>query len=221
MENTHPQNKITPKKQMINFRPSREVSSVRSGDVCPSSGAFFILKTLIPIIYRKLLHAKGLRNLPFYSLLTIKVVSVYIFLFLFTFSAYAKPTLNLPNWEIKIARIIIIESSGNPLAYNKNSGAVGICQITQICLDDYNFYNQTDIKLDELYNPELNKKVAEWYLNKRIPTMLNYYNIEDTVENRLFAYNAGIGKVKKGIMPLETKNYIKKYENPELIKNAD
>ena len=120
--------------------------------------------------------------------------------------------------KIAIAVIIVIESGGNPLAYNKKSGAVGICQITQACLDDYNYYHQKKIKLEDLYDSKLNKQVAEWYLNKRIPTMLDYYAIEDTVENRLIAYDWGIGnlrKYKKGKikeLPKETKDYIEKYK---------
>ena len=42
--------------------------------------------------------------------------------------------------------------------------------------------------------------------------MLKHYKIEDTVRNRLWAYNADIGRVLDGNMPNETKNYIVKYE---------
>jgi soluble lytic murein transglycosylase-like protein len=105
-----------------------------------------------------------------------------------------------------------IESRGNPVAYNKKSGARGLYQITPICLKEYNNFHpkQKYTKLD-LFRPDINKKIAEWYLNKRIPQLLKYYGLPVTIENTLWAYNAGIGKVVKNIQPTETKNYIKHY----------
>ncbi|MFW6311629.1 MAG: transglycosylase SLT domain-containing protein [Nanoarchaeota archaeon] len=119
--------------------------------------------------------------------------------------------------DIKINMDIIkeIESSGNPQAYNQTSGASGLYQITNICLNDYNHYHTIQYTKDQLFNPEINYKVADWYINKRIPQLLEYYNLPDTVKNRLIAYNAGITKVKAYMLnkkiPQETKNYIKKY----------
>ena len=111
--------------------------------------------------------------------------------------------------EVDMSIIAQIESGGNPYAYNPKSGAVGLYQITPICLEEYYLDGLT---MADMYNPQLSLKVANWYMNRRIPKMLKYYNIPDTIENRLFAYNAGIGKVIKGIKPKETINYIKKYK---------
>ena len=127
-----------------------------------------------------------------------------------------------PAAEIDLSIIATIESSNNPLAYNEDSGARGLYQITEICLKDYNQYakrpaNAPILRLEALFSPEINKKVAQWYLNKRIPQLLSFYHIEDTIDTRLFAYNAGIGRVIKGIMPRETRNYILKYQR--LAKN--
>lgn len=131
--------------------------------------------------------------------------------------------------EVNMDIIAQIESNNNPNAYNYKSGARGLYQITEICLKDYNELNGTyqdiysgigikevnkklnNITIEQLFNPVINRRIAEWYLNKRIPQLLAYYNIEDTLDNRLWAYNAGIGKVVKGICPKETRNYIKKY----------
>ena len=112
---------------------------------------------------------------------------------------------------ICLSAVQAIESSGDPLAYNKHSGARGLYQITEICLADYNQYHTQQYTLEQLYDPEINEKIAAWYLLVRIPQMLDHYNIIITPDNILWAYNAGIGKVRKGIMPEETKNYIKKY----------
>ncbi len=112
---------------------------------------------------------------------------------------------------VNLSIISQIESSNNPNAYNKRSGAVGMYQITKTCLDDYNASNYPKFELKAMYNKKCSKIVANWYLNEKIPFYLKHYGLKDTIENRLWAYNAGIGKVKRGVMPKETKEYIEKY----------
>lgn len=116
--------------------------------------------------------------------------------------------------EVRVDMGIIadIESSGHPDAYNRHSGAVGLCQITAVVLKEYNIKHKTGHTMKELYTAGFNMAVADWYMNVRIPQMLRAYNIEDTTRNRLWAYNAGIGNVVKHRMPEETKSYIVKYE---------
>ena len=113
---------------------------------------------------------------------------------------------------IDISIIAMIESGGNPLAYNKKSGAIGLCQITKPVLIEFNRHFKQHYTTKDLYNGRINVLVADWYMNHRIPQMLKHYKIEDTVRNRLWAYNADIGRVLDGNMPNETKNYIVKYE---------
>lgn len=67
-------------------------------------------------------------------------------------------------------------------------------------------------------NYQKSSQVADYYLNTRIPQMLTYYNIPDTLETRLGAYDWGIGNVKKAWerhgedwlthSPTETQDYI-------------
>ena len=135
-----------------------------------------------------------------------KLKLVLIFLIIFQTNIYGQPLINLN-------KIKQIESHGNPLAYNKSSGARGLYQITQICLDEYNNYNNKSYNSNDLFIPSINEAIASWYLEKRIPQMLKYYNLEVTVENILWAYNGGIGKVRKNIMDKETENYIEKYKH--------
>jgi soluble lytic murein transglycosylase-like protein len=114
--------------------------------------------------------------------------------------------------EINMDAIIQIESSGNALAYNKKEGAVGLCQVRKPVLTEFNnkFHRNYDMK--DLLVDQVNVMVADWYMNTRIPALLNHYHIKDTVENRLWAYNAGVGNVIKKRMPETTKSYIVKYE---------
>ena len=118
--------------------------------------------------------------------------------------------------KVILSIIILIESGGNPLAFNKKSGAMGLCQIRKICLDDYNLYHPHNaIRPQDLFTKKYNLKVAGWYLNHRIPQLLKHYGIKDTIDNRLWAYNAGFKKVVMGVMPVETEEYIRRYHKIE------
>lgn len=112
---------------------------------------------------------------------------------------------------IDLNKIAIIESSGNPLAYNRNSGATGMYQIMPIVVKEYNNTFRSDLRVKDMFNSEIALTVSNWYINSKIPEYFRIYKIKDTVENRLWAYNAGIGLLKKGIKPLETRKYIAKY----------
>lgn len=112
---------------------------------------------------------------------------------------------------VDMDKIATIESSNNPLAYNKGSRATGMFQITPICLKDYNIMNGTSYKLKDMFNPVLGFKVASWYMNKRIPQLLKHFKKQDTLVNRLVGYNCGVGCIGKPL-PMETVQYIKKYE---------
>ena len=131
--------------------------------------------------------------------------------------------------EVDMSIIAQIESSSNPMAisYKGAKYGRGLCMISEICLKEYNelvgvpklvvinkcrVVRAQPITKSELFISGTNLKIAQWYMNKRIPQMLRYYGVEDTVKNRLWAYNAGIGRVVNGIMPKETKRYIEKYK---------
>lgn len=124
--------------------------------------------------------------------------------------------------KINLSAIVKIESDGNPKAFNKKSGARGLCQITEVCLAEWNRNNPRDRhSIGDLFNPSINQKIASWYLSKRIPEMLVAYGFEVTIENVLTAYNWGIGNLVKlqapgnrfKPVPVETENYITKYKS--------
>ena len=118
-----------------------------------------------------------------------------------------------------------IESDGDPRAYNTRSQASGLYQITPIVLRDFKefvpFLNWkpaamqklTTLTVDDLFDPNINKLIAEWYLTIRIPQMLEHYKKPVTNRNILISYNAGIAYVVNDKpLPLETVNYLKKYQ---------
>jgi len=140
--------------------------------------------------------------------------------------------------DIDINQIIKIESNGDPNAYNKKSGCIGLMQINPNgALADWNVKENKKMyelacapdgqnpyrpecnqkySIGDLYNPTINVKIGSWYINTKIPEYLKAYGIEDTVNARLACFNWGIGNYRKYLkgeikMPKETKNYILKY----------
>ncbi len=108
--------------------------------------------------------------------------------------------------------VVDVESAGKPTA-TSIAGARGLMQITQPALTDYNRVVGTELSMDDMYDPSTNMKVGKWYLSVRIPQMLRAFKVPNTLDNRLWAYNAGIGRVVEGVMPTETKGYIGKVKS--------
>lgn len=136
-------------------------------------------------------------------------------------------TQTLPKaWShpIDMGAIKQIESSGDQYAYNAKSQAKGLYQITPVCLKHFVQFHEnrtllaalnSDVwhanryKGEELFDPQFNRFVADWYMNWLFDRCL-------TVEDTLVAFNWGIGNWKKwdgriASLPKETQNYLKKY----------
>ncbi len=110
--------------------------------------------------------------------------------------------------------IQIIESNGNKKAVSFKD-AKGLMQITNICLKDYNKLNNTNYCENDLFIPEINVNIANWYLSTRIPQLLIEKNIKINVMNILICYNGGIQECvnyqQTKHLNKETQNYINKY----------
>lgn len=116
--------------------------------------------------------------------------------------------------SIDLKKIAKIESSNNPEAENSRTGARGLHQIMEPTWNEMVLKMGVDWEWDEAFDAEKNTKVAEYYMNTEIPRLLKHFGIEDTVENRLAAYNWGIGNLRYNEYydaPQETIDYIKKY----------
>ena len=115
--------------------------------------------------------------------------------------------------HIDLDAVMQIESSHNPSAYNKNTQATGLMQITPVCLAEWNNYHpNSPYSMLSMKNPQMNMRVGNWYLNQRIPQMLEYYRLPVTVDNILIAYNGGINCVVKWKVYEETRDYLVKYK---------
>lgn len=136
----------------------------------------------------------------------------------FSKTYFAKETKNEVVMDIN--KIINIESSGNPFAHNKHSGARGLMQVTPIVLEEWNYFNPSQkYTCESLFNPEINRKIGTWYLNRIKDHYIPYYGLGQNIENILIAYNSGIKNLCKmrekrdfNLLPKETQEYIRKYK---------
>lgn len=160
-------------------------------------------------------HKDNLRELEFefeevskyFNAKTLQRVILALFLSLACFCPEAKASL------IDMNKIKKIESSGNPLAHRKQDNSRGLYQITPAVLQEWNaFHPRNTHTSQDLWNPAVNYKIADWYLSKRIPAMLKHYKKDVTVKNLIISYNAGISYVVSGKrLPKTTQAYLKKY----------
>lgn len=135
-----------------------------------------------------------------------RFLSVFVVIALLSSPAFA---------GVDLDRICEIESSGNPAALNKKSGAYGAFQITKIALKDFNRENGTNIQYKNLKKECLSAHIATWLFEVRLPQLIRNKGLEPTLSRILIAYNCGISCVGKPL-PRETKNYISKYHGRKL-----
>lgn len=67
----------------------------------------------------------------------------------------------------------MVETMGNPLAYNEFENAVGIFQIRQVKIDEYNRRTRSNYVLSDMFDPGLSEKVFLYFAARYGP-----YNIE-------------------------------------------
>ena len=118
--------------------------------------------------------------------------------------------------SIDMKRIAALESSNNPKAENPRTGARGVCQIMEETWEEMTQKMGVDWPWAEAFNEEANKEVGDYYMNTEIPRLLKHFGLDDTIENRLAAYNWGAGNLNRiGLekAPQETLDYIEKYKS--------
>lgn len=111
---------------------------------------------------------------------------------------------------INMNKIVMIESGNRNII--SNDGGYGKFQITTPVLREYNDHFINNLTLRETLDPDINRKIANWYLNIRIPKMLRHYHRKVNTRNIIICYNAGISYVvghKR--LPRTTVNYLSKY----------
>jgi len=155
-----------------------------------------------------------------------KIIFVIFVIFVFYQSNKDCQKMTVSSKNIDMKKIYSIESSNNPSAVSL-AGARGIGQIMRGTWEETTKEMGENWDYDKYWNDgEKNKRVAEYYMNNKIPVYIKYskYNIPDNIEVRLACYNCGIGRVEqayeesrrtgrdyKEFLPKETQDYIKKY----------
>jgi hypothetical protein len=137
----------------------------------------------------------------------------------------APPVQKEQSGNINLAKIWQIEStSGKDPNMKKpnSSGALGHFQFLKPTWDEMiglmgKNWNWRKDALD--YNKS--RAVADYYLNKKIPSMLKHYKIPDTLKTRIACYSWGVGYLNNAykkygekweqVAPQETKDYFIKY----------
>ncbi|MBW6442785.1 lytic transglycosylase domain-containing protein [Patescibacteria group bacterium] len=134
---------------------------------------------------------------------------------------------------IHYGTIEFIESGGNASAYNRSSRGTGLYQTIPQAVEDWNnFHPHKRYTMEDMKDPNKNREVGRWLLDKRMPQILRSNDVQVTKETVLIAYNWGPGNVSRlnrkmgGVLdeygnlkeaaiqklPSETRNYLKKYE---------
>ena len=114
----------------------------------------------------------------------ISLVLWYIIIILFSAVSHSQDY----NGDVDLNIIAKIESNNNPLAYNKRSGCIGLCQINpKGALADWNNSFAIKYRPKDLCNGWINRRIADWYINTRIPLYLKRLHKPDTLDNRLIA----------------------------------
>ena len=125
--------------------------------------------------------------------------------------------------KINIDKIYQIESSGGKNLYNEESGATGPFQFMKPTWEEMVKRMRKNWNWADVMDYNKSRQVADYYYNIRIPELLRYFNIPDTLETRIAAYDWGIGHLNRtyknygaewlSYAPLETRQYVQKYNN--------
>jgi soluble lytic murein transglycosylase-like protein len=168
-----------------------------------------------------------------YFKLLLILLSMAIFFGLFLANTEARkpagtagPSLEWPERSPELLSALIrIESSGNPKAWQKETGARGLTQIRPIAWKELaaNFpqkYRRKNYRRD-IFRPEVAYEAGRDYLDI-LARYLKKQSFALTVDNLLCAYNWGIGNfLRYGLnnAPEQTRRYIRQVK--ELIPNID
>lgn len=113
---------------------------------------------------------------------------------------------------INLDRIAAIESSNDPNAIGDAGRSVGLYQISQGLVNDFNNAHKTDFSLEEMRSPDEAEKVAVWAFSKRFPAILKGMDKRVTTERLIVCWNAGCSALDYRRIPRTTRKYLIKYK---------
>lgn len=112
---------------------------------------------------------------------------------------------------VDLDRIATIESSNNPDAIGDMGRSVGLYQISQGLLKDFNKAHKTDYYHVEMRSPDQAERVARWAFSAHFPAILRAMGKKVTTERLIVCWNAGCGALDRERIPPTTRKYLRKY----------
>lgn len=123
---------------------------------------------------------------------------------------------------IDLDAIRYIESKDCLQMYGDNGTALGCYQIRPPALQDFNARNTEGARYEhrEMLEERKGRHVADVYINEIIPRYLDRWQIPDTLEHRIIAYNRGPNRFKGwyrsggdySALPKTTRKYLTEYD---------
>ena len=84
--------------------------------------------------------------------------------------------VKIEPYEALIEAVVMVESGGDVMAYNRKENAVGCFQVRPIRLKDYNLRTGSHYKLSDMYDYEKAKKVFLYYCQGDYETIAKSWN---------------------------------------------
>ena len=108
------------------------------------------------------------------------------------FSKIAKYAADYNIDIVDALTLVHVESDFKVNAYHKYTSATGLCQITKLCLSDFNKITNSNYTMEDMFNADKNLEVGFWYFAR----LLNdeYYGknyLIENIEDAYLAYNCG------------------------------
>lgn len=116
---------------------------------------------------------------------------------------------------IDLEKIIKIESDGDTNCVS-DSGAVGIMQLKQCVVDEWNeSFPKRKYIIEQMKDPAICRMVGTWYIRDKLKSYFKAYNMPyDNDDLVLIAYNMGITATAKwwNSIPEKHRRYVEKYK---------
>lgn len=154
---------------------------------------------LIPVVYKKIsvvtARDKGAQHIVSVRKQYHKEPSVKSAYYLYDRIAYWAKEYDIP--VIYALILVNVESDFEPSAKVKRTKAYGLCQITPVCLKDFNNKTGNKYTMSEMLDIEKNLEVGMWYMNRLLTVYgknFGIYNFKDAY----LAYNVGPKEFHRG-----------------------
>lgn len=115
--------------------------------------------------------------------------------------------------SIDLNVIASIESSGRSSAVGDGGRSIGLYQLSDAVVKEYNSAHKTRFTHKDALNPKTAKLIASWYFEVRIPQIIRWLKLPVDNRSKIICFNAGCAALKKKApLPPITQAYLRKYQ---------